>query len=303
MNINKCLFGHNIKSIKPFNVTIDRKNMKIVLEYIHNWSGLTSSSKIPNTFKQYQDKSRNWLNGRRTKKYGNTLFPMMINECVKYSKNISDILYPNNNDKNKQYHKLYQLILRNSFLLNILQLTITLNKSVKTTHLIPEHPLKTKTKVRALIQKYCIEQHQSQSSFPCHRTQAIDYFKNQYIKYLNTLKIKRKNEKKIKIKLENTESIKNINNIKNIEKLHTGNDVEIEKIVKHIINKTIATKDNNDNIYIQRKDFRDLINIIIKLKNNSENDKQKINVLKNKIKSLEHEMCSYLIQNIFNQLM
>ena len=66
---------YNVKYIYgPF----DSEKMKEYISFIYEWNGLTSSSKIPTTYKNYQSKARNWLNGRRSKKYSNTLFVDMI---------------------------------------------------------------------------------------------------------------------------------------------------------------------------------------------------------------------------------
>ena len=57
------------------------EKMRIFLSFIHEWKGLTKSSQIPKTKKEYLKKARNWLNGRRSKKYGNTLFFDIIQQC------------------------------------------------------------------------------------------------------------------------------------------------------------------------------------------------------------------------------
>ena len=66
-----------------FKYEINDDEMKKFLSYIHEWNGLTSSAKIPQSQKQYENKARNWLNGRRAKQYGNSLFEHMINHCIK----------------------------------------------------------------------------------------------------------------------------------------------------------------------------------------------------------------------------
>ena len=56
--------------------------MKQYISYIYKWNGLTSASKIPTTYREYQSKARNWLNGRRAKKYSDTLFVDMIQSIL-----------------------------------------------------------------------------------------------------------------------------------------------------------------------------------------------------------------------------
>ena len=56
--------------------------MKEYLSFIYSWNGLTSNAKLPSTHKEYQNKARNWLNGRRTKQYGNDLYYDMISQAL-----------------------------------------------------------------------------------------------------------------------------------------------------------------------------------------------------------------------------
>ena len=79
-NVNKRLFGDsNNVSLLTFKYnSINKEEMKEYISYIHEWNGLTSTAKIPTTYKDYENKARNWLNGRRSKKYSNSLFYHMI---------------------------------------------------------------------------------------------------------------------------------------------------------------------------------------------------------------------------------
>lgn len=83
--INKEIFDEKQQNVddEKFKYSLNEKEMKSCLSFIHSWNGLTSQSKIPSNFKNYRDKSRNWLNGRRSKVYGNTLFYDMICESQK----------------------------------------------------------------------------------------------------------------------------------------------------------------------------------------------------------------------------
>ena len=56
--------------------------MKEYMSYIYEWNGLTLSAKIPSTYKDYERKARNWLNGRRSSKYSNNLFVDMIHSAL-----------------------------------------------------------------------------------------------------------------------------------------------------------------------------------------------------------------------------
>ena len=86
--INQQLFGYQIQSqsIKnndehKFEFLLKESEINKYLSYITKWNGLSKSSKTPTTYKDYQNKARNWLNGRRSKKYGGTLFSDMIIKC------------------------------------------------------------------------------------------------------------------------------------------------------------------------------------------------------------------------------
>lgn len=85
INVSKQIFGKNeISENMRFRFMINNDNkMKEYLSYIYKWKGLTSSAKLPNTKKEYQNKARNWLNGRRTKQYGNDLYCDMIKQSFK----------------------------------------------------------------------------------------------------------------------------------------------------------------------------------------------------------------------------
>ena len=82
---NTEIFGnlYNETQHRPFTYLVDTDKMRAFLSYIYEWKGLTQSSQLPPTKKEYQKKARNWLNGRRPKKYGNTLCVDMLTHCQK----------------------------------------------------------------------------------------------------------------------------------------------------------------------------------------------------------------------------
>ena len=80
-DVNNRLFGDSDKDDHQLTFKygpISTDEMKEYISYIHKWKGLTSTAKIPTTYKEYETKARNWLNGRRAKKYSNNLFVDMI---------------------------------------------------------------------------------------------------------------------------------------------------------------------------------------------------------------------------------
>ena len=80
-NVNQQLFG-NYTNDQYICGPIPSEKMKEYISYIYEWKGLTSASKIPTTYREYQAKSRNWLNGRRSKKYSDTLFVDLIQSVI-----------------------------------------------------------------------------------------------------------------------------------------------------------------------------------------------------------------------------
>ena len=55
------------------------------LGFIINWNGinLNQAKSMPNSLTDYENRSRNWLNGRRAPNYAKTLFPEMIHAVKK----------------------------------------------------------------------------------------------------------------------------------------------------------------------------------------------------------------------------
>ena len=85
VTFNKRVFHNDhikVNNLNNFKYDVNDIKMKENLNYIYKWKGLTSSASTSKTIKDYQNKSRNWLNGRRTKEYGNTLFIDMINNAI-----------------------------------------------------------------------------------------------------------------------------------------------------------------------------------------------------------------------------
>ena len=80
-NVHQQIFGD--KDFEhTFKFDYNESKMKEYLSFIYSWNGLTSSAKLPSTKKQYQNKARNWLNGRRKKQYGNTFYSDMISQAI-----------------------------------------------------------------------------------------------------------------------------------------------------------------------------------------------------------------------------
>lgn len=81
VNIDKRMFGDNDREYH-FKFNYNDNKMKEYLSYIYSWNGLTSKAKLPSTKQEYENKSRNWLNGRRSKQYGNNLYCDLISQAI-----------------------------------------------------------------------------------------------------------------------------------------------------------------------------------------------------------------------------
>eukprot|EP01084_Bolivina_argentea_P015382 28780_1 len=186
-NVNKQIFGKHYKNNNiKFRYTINDIKMKKFLDYIYQWNGLSSSAKIPKTIKEYQDKARNWLNGRRAKNYGNSLYVDMINNSLEYARSIANNWFISMKTNEIELRKLIYNALVCSYLTNLCAKRISLNQSAKKSYLLSEHSIKSKSKTKLLLQQYSTKSLYS-STFPAHRREAIDHFQKQYQSTLNII--------------------------------------------------------------------------------------------------------------------
>ena len=80
-DVNKRLFGNEDNKFKFKYNQINSEKMKEYTLYIHKWNGISARNN-PTTYREYETKARNWLNGRRSKKYSDTLFVDMIESSL-----------------------------------------------------------------------------------------------------------------------------------------------------------------------------------------------------------------------------
>merc|ERR1719412_2713503 len=80
------------------------------LQFLKDWPGLRvdNSPKAPKSKKEYEKKSKNWLNGRRASNYGKTLFPFFIASAEEYLSKVSKILIE---DDEKQQQLYYEIVI------------------------------------------------------------------------------------------------------------------------------------------------------------------------------------------------
>ena len=77
LNLNK-----NLLNINNIEISLSPNEYKRIVNFIINWNGLKLKGyEMPKTAKEYQQKSRGWLNGRRAIQYGKYLYPIMIQKA------------------------------------------------------------------------------------------------------------------------------------------------------------------------------------------------------------------------------
>lgn len=75
--------------------------------------------------------------------------------------------------------KLYYNVLISQFILKLCECEVILNKSVKSTKLISDPAIKSKTKTKLILNQLLFNN--KTQTFPVHRLQAIQYFKVWYL--------------------------------------------------------------------------------------------------------------------------
>ena len=177
-DVNQLIFGDNCCNyFNEFRYEISKKKMQSFLSWIYKWEGLKYCAKIPSTYGEYEIRSRNWMIGRRSKRYSNTLYAAMIQSVLSFSEKISLSRFPADNQRDKKLQLLYHNILIHSFSFRIFSKKIRLDKATRGLYLISEDAIKaqTTTKTKSLLQKHVINPSIS-SVFPSSRSEAIDYF-------------------------------------------------------------------------------------------------------------------------------
>ena len=160
--------------MKPFTYHIDEVAMNKHLGFIISWKGLKTRQiqNAPKTYLEFENKAKNWLNGRRAPNYASTLFPDMIKAAEIHSDYVSRQIFPTNPTHSKMYCRIAVV----GSLSSLCSARISLNDSSKKANLIPENSVKTgKTAVSQILQRYAAD-HPYQDKFPSHLREAADYF-------------------------------------------------------------------------------------------------------------------------------
>eukprot|EP01083_Nonionella_stella_P211060 763566_1 len=93
MQVNQMLcINTNLTPIKPYKHYTDIDQQ---CKFIENWNGLNTNQmrSLPKTLQEYENRAKNWLNGRRAINYAQNLFPEMILCAEHYAQSVSDKLF------------------------------------------------------------------------------------------------------------------------------------------------------------------------------------------------------------------
>eukprot|EP01083_Nonionella_stella_P071925 193557_1 len=187
-----------------FTYAVDNAAMAKHLGFIISWKGLKTRQiqNAPKTYLDFENKAKNWLNGRRAPNYAATLFPAMIRASEIYADYVSRQIFANN----PKFSKIYCRICTIGFLSSLCSARISLNDASKKAYLICENSVKTgKTAVSQILQRYASD-HPYQDKFPSHLREASDYFENKYMELISDFAIEL-NQKQREQKLNRAKNI------------------------------------------------------------------------------------------------
>eukprot|EP01083_Nonionella_stella_P031645 86659_1 len=151
LNLDSNVFNSIITN--KFAYLVDPTSMNKHLGFIINWRGLKTRQiqNAPKTYLEFENKAKNWLNGRRAPNYAATLFPEMIKSSEIYADYISRQIFANNPSHSKMYNKICVI----GFLSSLCSARISLNDASKKAYLICKNSVKTgKTQVSQILQRY-----------------------------------------------------------------------------------------------------------------------------------------------------
>eukprot|EP01083_Nonionella_stella_P078338 214330_1 len=157
-------------------------NVASHLQFLLRWPGLRiacASIKAPRTRREYEKKSKNWLNGRRAPNYSKTLFPFFITEAEQYSLRSAQHLHPQHKHKQLLYFK----ALFHKILAGLCGQAVSFNDQAKKAPFFCKNSVERKGKLRDILQSYATD-HQYVQGFPSCSEEAVDYFakkSNQYV--------------------------------------------------------------------------------------------------------------------------
>ena len=136
--------------LTPFLFTVNDIAMKKYLKFIRSWKGLILKTmpKTPKTYIEYENKAKNWLYGRRAKKYTENLLPDMIEAADNHADFVTRQIFANN----PKFSKVYKEICMVGFLSALCSARILLNDSTRKINFIPN--MHRKSKLSEISQRY-----------------------------------------------------------------------------------------------------------------------------------------------------
>merc|ERR1719464_1724720 len=168
----------------PHNITPFKHLASVASQckFIENWNGLNMNQmrSLPKSLQEYENRAKNWLNGRRAINYAQTLFPEILLCAEQYSKVIGKQLF----SSNVSQQCLYSKILLFSYVSGICSGRVALYDGHHRASLICENSIKKEGNLKRLLQKFYQTQTEQNNdaafAFPKHLQDAIDFFKRQY---------------------------------------------------------------------------------------------------------------------------
>eukprot|EP00484_Ammonia_sp_Unknown_P017040 CAMPEP_0197024764 /NCGR_PEP_ID=MMETSP1384-20130603/5257_1 /TAXON_ID=29189 /ORGANISM="Ammonia sp." /LENGTH=619 /DNA_ID=CAMNT_0042453207 /DNA_START=314 /DNA_END=2173 /DNA_ORIENTATION=+ len=167
-------------SLHPFKLVTD---IEAHCKFIENWNGLNTNQmrSLPKSIQEYENRAKNWLNGRRAINYAQNLFPEMILCAEHYAKDVAKKLFTSNMEK----QRLYLDILIYAYIAGICSGRVALYDGHHRASLICENSIKKEGNLKRLLQKFFEGDEVDAYTFPKHLQDAIDYFKNKYHEKMN----------------------------------------------------------------------------------------------------------------------
>eukprot|EP01083_Nonionella_stella_P078339 214333_1 len=167
------------------------------LQFLSDWPGLRishTSIRAPRTRKEYEKKSKNWLNGRRAPNYSRTLFPYFITDAERYSLRIAQLMHPHDNRKQSLYCK----CLIHNILARLCGTVVSLNDQAKKAPFFCKNSMQRKGVLRDILQSYATD-HPYVQGFPSCFEEAVDHFtkkSNEYMAQYQEIECKQVQESK-----------------------------------------------------------------------------------------------------------
>lgn len=183
--IDECVEKVNIKLSLPTLLPSQRYQSHVVpsdhLSFLINWPGLRvdASPRAPKSKKEYEKKSKNWLNGRRAPNYGKTLFPFFIASAEKYISKVSKLLVQNDQQQQDVYYNIVIYLI----LAKLCGISVTLHEQAKKAPFFCKNSVERKGKLKSLLQSYAPD-HQYIQGFPSCFEEAVGFFEKKSDKYL-----------------------------------------------------------------------------------------------------------------------